>query len=97
MLIPNGERSIEWRLGLSIEIPNDYSIRVFQKQWQRSYNLLTGILTSKQLKKMEDISGFSVAIEPLENFKLSRGDVVASILLIPNNTFNHEHRVVDIY
>ncbi len=91
MFIPNGEGSIEWRLGFTSIIPDDYSILICPLEDYSGYTVPYGILTKKYLDVMNAHGGISIAITPHSKVKLSRGDPIARVILISNQSVKAEH------
>lgn len=82
MFLPNGDGTVEWRLGWSIRIPDDYFMMVFGLDSGSGPSIPTGVLTSKQVNRTWDETGFSLAMEPTENVSVERGQPIARIALI---------------
>lgn len=90
MFIPNGEGSIEWRLGFSIKIPKGYSLLLCPIEGAEKYEIPFGLLPEKYVNEMSSGDGISIAITPKVKFQLSRGEPFARIILIENETINAE-------
>lgn len=81
MFIPNGEGTIEWRLGFSVVIPDEYSILISPLEGDLGYSIPFGLLTKKHLSSMNSNGGISIALNPLKKVKLSRGAPIARIIV----------------
>lgn len=80
MFTPNGQGSVEWSLGWSLDVPTDMAILVMRPDRELSgVEVPMGVITSR---KAQDFTGFSIAIEIRARTTLRRGDVVARLLPI---------------
>jgi len=91
MFIPNGEGTVEWRLGFSIVIPNEYSLLICPLEENKGYSIPYGVLTSKQLSSMNSNGGVSIAIKPQKILKICRGEPIGRIILISTNSIKASH------
>lgn len=82
MFIPNGQGSVEWRLGWSIRIPDDHFLLVTGLDDDRGITVPTGVLTARQADRTWDEHGFSVAVRPDRAVGLARGEPIARIVLL---------------
>ncbi|WP_281200514.1 hypothetical protein [Staphylococcus schleiferi] len=83
VFIPNGQGSLEWRLGWGIEIPEGYSILIQPIEGESRFRIHPGILNEKKLKEMNDSGlGLSIAIEPIVEHKINKGDLLCRIYVV---------------
>lgn len=85
MFLPNGDGTVEWRLGWSLRIPEEYFLMVFGLDSGQGPDIPTGVLTSKQVNRTWDETGFSLAFEPSHN-RVVRGQPIARIVLMHRET-----------
>ena len=81
MFVPNGQGTVEWRLGWS---PDDYqplSIMVFPSEEVPDLGVLVGVLTPASLERMQP-TGFSVAFRPRTEVSIARGQEIARAVLV---------------
>jgi hypothetical protein len=92
MFIPNGEGTFEWRLGFSMSIPNGYSILICPLEGCTDYTVPYGLLTEKHLSRMKGNGGISIAVKPHKKTQIRRGQSIARLILISNEslTIGHE-------
>lgn len=81
MFIPNGQATIEWRLGWAVHDIGDQAILVFPTDAQPDLGVKVGVLTSASLQRMKTI-GFSIAVSPRRRVTISRGQEIARIALL---------------
>ncbi len=81
MFIPNGQGSVEWRLGW---LPEDYeplSLMVFASEELPELGVVTSVLTSASLKRLA-ATGFSLAIHPRTEVSIRRSQEIARMVLL---------------
>jgi len=81
MFIPNGEDTIEWRLGFTITGVDDHSVLVFPSDHHPELGVKVGVLTSASLQRLE-ATGFSIAVSPNRRVPIRRGQEIARIVLL---------------
>lgn len=86
MFLPNGQGSVEWRQGFSISIPDKHSLLVMPIDSNAGVSIPFGLLTKKQLDQMSENGGVSLAVVPREKTTLTRGQPVARIILVSNES-----------
>lgn len=83
MFLPNGEGTVEWRLGWSVEVPRGYFLLVIQSAAMSALGVPPGILTSTSLSRMAAESGMSVAVTPpAVPLPIRRGQEIARMILL---------------
>lgn len=85
MFLPNGEGTLEWKLGIDISAPEGVSLLI-QDAGCEGFTTLTGLISAKQLKHNFSGNGISIAVKPNIKTKIKRGDVVAHVLLVDDET-----------
>jgi len=81
MFVPNGQDSVEWRLGW---MPDDFqpmSVMVFPSEDLADLGVLVGVLTAASLERMQS-TGFSLAIRPRGEIPIRRGQEIARMVLV---------------
>lgn len=87
MFLPNGQGSVEWRLGWSIQIPEGCFLMVTAPDNANGIEIPTGVLTDRQVNRTwEEEGGFSAAMRPLRRVALTRGQPIARIVLLTRET-----------
>ena len=87
MFIPNGEGTVEWRLGFSADLPDGYSLLIAPHQDTTAIDVPYGVLSKKDVDKMNRIGGLSVPIKPkATKTSLRRHDPIARLILIETAT-----------
>ena len=86
MFIPNGQGTIEWHLGLTIDIPDAYFLLVMEAHRIQNLEVPVGVLDRHTLLKMNDTLGISIAIRPTGDSVLKRGQPIARIVLLHPNS-----------
>jgi hypothetical protein len=83
MFLPNGQGSVEWRLGWSAEIPRGYFLLVLpSEQGPEGLEIPTGILSSTVATRMGKASGGGIAVRPGAPVSLRRGQEIARLVLL---------------
>ncbi|WP_218013929.1 hypothetical protein, partial [Rubellimicrobium rubrum] len=85
MFLPNGEGTLEWRLGFEVKCEKGYSVLV-QDAAQAGFRTLQGVLTEPILSRMSSTAGFSIALKPEGEVQIRRGDPIAWIYAIDGET-----------
>jgi hypothetical protein len=81
MFIPNGDGTIEWRLGWNMLIPEGHCLLVLPLP-RPDLEVPYGVLTSSQLGQMSETTGVSIAVRPQRAIHVERGDDIARLLVI---------------
>jgi hypothetical protein len=81
MFLPNGQGSVEWRLGWNVEPPDGYAVLVMPSDALPALGVLVGVLTSATLQRKR-VGGFSLPICPRQEVTISRGQEIARIVLL---------------
>lgn len=88
---PNGDKSLEWRLGIGIDIPSDYMVLFLPLEEQKKIKVHQGILTKKTLDLgIETGLGISLAIEPCYKSLIRKGEPIAKMLIIEKKSINQK-------
>ena len=82
MFLPNGQGTVEWRLGWGLRIPDNAFLMITALDDGPDLTVPTGILTARQANRTSSGSGFSIAIRPTRPVTLERGEPVARIILL---------------
>ncbi|MFJ1796567.1 hypothetical protein [Kitasatospora griseola] len=81
MFIPNGQGTVEWRLGWMPDDVTPHSVMTFAGDELPELGVQVGVLTSASLGRMES-SGFSVAVRPRRPVNVRRGQEIARMVLV---------------
>lgn len=87
MFTPNGEGTVEWRLGWSCEI-NDDQLLVVLTEEKSTLTVPFGVLTSKQLEAMNSRGGISIPVRIDMTRTVTRGEPIARIAVVPKGILN---------
>lgn len=94
MFLPNGDGSLEWRLGFSLDVPDDYFV-LTQSIGVRGLEVPSGVLTARQLRRSIGSGGMSLAIRPTEDVTVQRGDPIARIVLLHRSSIQARLAIED--
>ncbi|MGH3498335.1 MAG: hypothetical protein ACRDSH_17545 [Pseudonocardiaceae bacterium] len=83
MFLPNGEGTVEWRLGWSAELPASHFMIVLPLDEERRFDVPTGVLSSKQMQVLAGTGGMSLPFRPACRFAVERGDPLARVMVVP--------------
>jgi len=81
MFLPNGSGTVEWRLGWALTIPERYFLLVMGAG-SDVVDVPLGILPAATVNRMAGRGGFSLAVRPTISGTVNRGDTVARIVLL---------------
>jgi hypothetical protein len=79
MFVVNGEDSVEWRLGFSAQVPDDYFLLVLPEP-AAPIQLTAGVLPARTLADRQTL-GLSIAFSPIAA-RVRRGDVIGRLVLL---------------
>jgi hypothetical protein len=96
MFLPNGEGSVEWRLGWALRIPEGCFLLVTALDDADGFTVPTGVLTDRQVNRTWDTDGFSIALRPDRPVRLTRGQPVARIVLLSRETLQARIEEADV-
>ncbi len=82
MFLPNGQGTVEWRLGWAIRIPERYFLLVTAAGELEGITVPQGVLTAQQANRTLEQGGFSIAIRPDRDVTVHRGQPIARIVLL---------------
>jgi hypothetical protein len=82
MFLPNGENTIEWRLGLNVEIPDECALFFCSDPETAGVAVVPGMLTKARLDRMNSSTGLSIAVKPTVDVGVRRGQPIAMMLLV---------------
>jgi hypothetical protein len=85
MFVPNGEGTVEWRLGWAARIPDDMFLLIMGLEDQ-SLQIPTGIMTAKHVNRTAETGGMSIAVRPLCRLTITRGSPIARMVLLHRDT-----------
>jgi hypothetical protein len=86
MFLPNGQGSVEWRLGFALRIPAGYFLLVSALDDADGFTVPTGVLTDRQVNRTWDEGGFSIALRPDRRTTVNRDQPIARIVLLPRES-----------
>ncbi|WP_250032673.1 hypothetical protein [Paractinoplanes maris] len=81
MFVPNGQGTVEWRMGWSPDDFQPMSVLVFPSEDLPDLGVMVGVLTPASLDRMHG-TGFSIAIQPRRELGIRRGQEIARIVLV---------------
>jgi hypothetical protein len=81
MFVPNGQGTVEWRLGWMPDGVKPHSVMVFAGEELPELGVQVGVVTPASLGRMES-SGFSVAVRPHGSVSVRRGQEIARMVLV---------------
>ncbi|WP_255596431.1 hypothetical protein [Cellulomonas sp. C5510] len=81
VFLPNGDGSVEWRLGFSVDIPDEYFL-LTQSIGVPGIDVPPGVLTARQLRRSIGAGGISLAFRPTGDVSIQRGDPIARLVLL---------------
>ena len=87
MFIPNGQSTVEWRLGWMPAISEQHTIMIFPSELTPELGVLIGVLTPASLKRLQT-TGFSIAFQPKGVVRISRGQEIARLVLVDLASLN---------
>ena len=95
MFVPNGNGTVEWRLGYNIDIDDNMGLLVAPLDDLTDAVALYGFIPSNSLKRMSASSGFSIALRIFKSTRIEKGQEIARIIPLPLSVFrqNTEFRV----
>lgn len=80
MFTPNGQGSVEWNLGWSVEMPADMGLLIgAPAESKHGLHVPSGVIVAK---RAQSFTGFSLAVEIRARTVIRRGDVIARLLPI---------------
>jgi hypothetical protein len=82
MFLPNGQGTVEWRLGWTVQIPRGYFLLVLPPDTETGLQVPTGILSSTVCDKMMAAGTAAIAVRPTEAMTVRRGQEVARLVLL---------------
>lgn len=82
MFLPNGEGTVEWRLGWAARIPEEMFLLITGVD-AGPLRVPTGVMTAKQVNRTAEIGGMSIAVRPVRRTVITRGEPVARMVLLP--------------
>ncbi|MGW4412421.1 hypothetical protein ACWEJ6_51095 [Nonomuraea sp. NPDC004702] len=82
MFVPNGEGSVEWRLGWSARIPPEMFLLVTGLDAPSGLEIPTGVLAARHVNATSGRQGMSLAVRPHRDTVLTRGAPLARIVLL---------------
>jgi hypothetical protein len=82
MFLPNGQGTVEWRLGWAMRIPEDTFALVTGLDDDAGFTIPTGMLTARQANRGWEDTGFSIALRPDRPVTLTRGQPIARVALL---------------
>jgi len=85
MFVPNGQGTVEWRLGWAASIPDDMFLLIMGLEG-RSLQVPMGIMTAKHVNRTAETGGMSIAVRPLREITVTRGTPIARMVLLHRDT-----------
>lgn len=83
MFLPNGEGTVEWRLGWTVDLPESHFMVVLPVDEERRFDVPTGVLSGKQMRTVGATGGMSLPFRPVSRFTIERGEPLARVLVVP--------------
>lgn len=97
LLIPNGEKSFEWRLGWGVECPEDFILMILPIDSQEKIKVHPGVLTNKSLFDFNNNGlGLSLAMEPLKKATIKKNEPIARIMVVHKSVLNIKEEIMDL-
>lgn len=87
LFLPNGEGSFEVKLGLDLALEADQGLFVLPSR-NKGIEVIEGVVTSRQMKVMNERSGMSVAFRINDVISVRRGDLLATAIIIDLRSMN---------
>lgn len=86
MFIPNGEGTLEWRLGWSVDIPDDHLLLIQPIEMKDARFIVhPGLLMGTSVQSVQQHLGLPIAFEPLQPCKIIRGEPLAKLFVLPKS------------
>lgn len=86
MFVPNGQATLEWHLGLDLEVSDGSHLLILPAG---PYSLtVPALLTAAAVRGQQTAQGFSIGICPTARVRVERGDPVARLIVLPDDTIN---------
>ncbi len=86
MFIPNGEGTLEWRLGWSVDIPDDHLLLIQPIEMKDARFIVhQGLLMGTSVQSVQQHLGLPIAFEPLQPCKIIRGEPLAKLFVLPKS------------
>lgn len=84
MFVPNGQGTLEWRLGWAATIPTGTFLMVLPPpdHAPNGLHVTTGVIPAKTVNAMTDRGGMSIAIRPEHPVTVHGGQEIARIMLL---------------
>ncbi|MBF6169202.1 hypothetical protein IU486_31360 [Streptomyces gardneri] len=95
MFLPNGAGTVEWHLGWAMKLPEEYLLLVTSLDDQGGLQVPTGMMTARQVNSTWDSTGISVAIRPLEQTRIERGQPFCRIAVVHRSCLQAKLQVVE--
>lgn len=84
MFIPNGEGTLEWRLGWTVEVPEEHFLLIQPIEMQTAHFIVhPGLLMGPSVRSVQQHLGLPIAFEPLQPHTIRRGDPLAKLYVLP--------------
>jgi hypothetical protein len=80
MFIPNGEGSVEWKLGWDVDVPPEFCLMVLPWQPRVELEIPMGLLDAKTLQRFGAADGMSIAIRPVAPVRIAREQPIARVV-----------------
>lgn len=90
LFVPNGEGSFEWKLGWSVEIPDDFVMLFQPLEGISDFIVHPGLLTAKRLQPFRYGLGLPIAFEPKKKRFIRRGDPLAKMIVFHKSALTLE-------
>jgi hypothetical protein len=82
MFLPNGQGTVEWRLGWTAEIPRGYFLLVLPSGTEAGLEVPSGILSTTVCDKMAAAGTAAIAVRPTRATTVRRGQEIARLVLL---------------
>lgn len=81
MFMPNGDGTVEWRLGWAARIPDAMFLLITSVE-DGPLAVPAGVMTAKQVNRTASSGGMSLAVQPLGRTEVKRGAPIARMVLL---------------
>ncbi|RAJ76929.1 MULTISPECIES: hypothetical protein [unclassified Streptomyces] len=85
MFVPNGQGTVEWRLGWSAHLPEHTFLMVMPLDVD-GLDIPLGVISAKSVNAMRTRGGMSIAVAPRRPLTVTRGQPVARLVLLHADT-----------
>lgn len=88
MFVPNGQGTVEWKLGWRLEVEEGQIAVVLPLSIVLGFEIPVGVFTAKTLANLNALHGISIALRPLRKLTMKRGQPIARIVVCAADTLS---------